>query len=177
MKTLKKYWWLTLLRGIVLIILAIMIFRHPLNALLGVSIYISVSLLVTGVMAIFLSFASKGNGWTLIMGLIDVFFAYILLSNPVVTASTLPFVVGFWVIVSGVISFVNSFDDKSNGLPYWWLTMLGGILSIFVGFVLTKNMLAGSLAISYWLGIGVLFAGIASIGIAIGMKTVQKELE
>ncbi|MGB5652773.1 MAG: DUF308 domain-containing protein, partial [Robiginitalea sp.] len=50
MKTLQKLWWFTLLRGIILVILAFFVFRHPVNALMGVAIYIGISLLITGIL-------------------------------------------------------------------------------------------------------------------------------
>ncbi|GGZ84188.1 HdeD family acid-resistance protein [Algibacter mikhailovii] len=181
MKTLNKYWWLTLIRGIVLIILAILIFRHPLGALVGLAIYLSVSLLFIGITQVFMSFAVKDTqenwGWTLAVGLIDIFIAFILLSNPAVTAATLPFIVGFWLIVAGVMNFVSAFQDKKEGVPYWWLGLIGGLFTIFIGFVLTNNLLAGTLAITYWIGFGVMLAGIVNIGLAIGLKSLKKEIE
>ena len=50
MKTLQKLWWFTLLRGIILVLLAFFVFRHPVNALMGVAIYIGISLLITGIL-------------------------------------------------------------------------------------------------------------------------------
>ena len=181
MKTLNKYWWLTLIRGVVLIILAILVFRHPLGALVGIAMYLSISLLFIGITQVFMSIAAKDTqenwGRTLAVGLIDIFIAFILLSNPAVTAATLPFVVGFWLIVAGVMHFVNAFQDKKEGAPYWWLGLVGGAFTIFIGFVLTNNLLAGTLAITYWIGSGFMLAGIVNIGLAIGLKSLKKRIE
>ena len=181
MKTLNKYWWLTLIRGIVLILLAIMVFRHPVGSIVGLAIYLSVSLLFIGTTQIFMSIAAKDTqenwGWTLTIGLIDVFVAFILLSNPAVTAATLPFVVGFWLIVAGVMNAVNAFKDKKEGAAHWWLGLVGGIFTIFIGFVLTNNLLAGTLAITYWIGFGLILAGIVNIGLAIGLKSLKSYID
>lgn len=59
MKPLNKYWWLTLIRGVILILLAILVFRHPLGALVGLAIYLSVSLLFIGITQIFMAIAAK----------------------------------------------------------------------------------------------------------------------
>ena len=49
---------------------------------------------------LFISRDSLPNwGWGLAGGLFDIIFALILLSNPALTATTLPFVVGFWIII------------------------------------------------------------------------------
>ena len=180
MKTLNKLWWIALIRGIVLIILAIMVFKHPANAILALAIYISISLMLTGITQIFLSISTKDSdsnwGWSLAGGLIDVLFAFILLSNPVITAATLPWVVGFWIIVYGVMIFVNSFKDKKEGVTNWWLGLIGGLIAVGVGFVLTNNLLVGALSVTYWMGIGFLLAGIVSIAIAFGIKAIQKNI-
>ena len=181
MKVLNNIWWLILIRGIIFLILAFVIFKHPINAILGLSIYISISLLFTGITQIITAFGSKDTHknwyWILAVGVIDIVFAFVLLSNPVITAATLPFVVGFWVIVYGVMTFVNAFQDKKDGVPNWWLSIIGGLVAIFIGFVLTNNLLAGALVITSWLGIGFLLAGIVNIGVAIGAKSLKNALK
>ena len=146
MKTLNKYSWLMLFRGIILIILAIMVFRHPIDAMVGIAIYLSITLLLTGLIEVYTAIATKQTipnwGWGLAVGLIDIFFAFVLLSNPAITAASLPFVVGFWLIIAGVMNFVNSFKDKKDGVSTWWLGLIGGLLTIFIGFILTNNIIA-----------------------------------
>jgi uncharacterized membrane protein HdeD (DUF308 family) len=156
------------------------VFRHPADALVGLALYLSISLLFVGISQTFMALAVKDTldnwGWMLTVGLVDIFIAFVLLSNPAVTAVTLPFVVGFWLIVAGVMNFVNAFQDKKEGLPYWWLGLIGGLFTIFIGFVLTNNILAGTLAITYWIGIGLLLGGIINIGLAIGLKSLKNKL-
>ncbi len=102
MTTVSKYWWLALVKAIVLIFLAIFTFRHPFNALVGLGVYISISFLITGIFQTALAITSRDIRpnwcWMLAGGLLDIVFAFVLFSNPAVTAATLPFVVGFWVL-------------------------------------------------------------------------------
>ena len=130
MNSLNKLWWVTMLRGIVFVLLAFFIFRHPVNALIGVAIYIGIVLLITGILQTAVSVGVKDTlpnwGWVLAGGLIDIVFGFVLLSNPVLTASTLPFVVGFWIIVSGIMSFADAFQSRKEGnsslgfRDAWW---------------------------------------------------------
>ena len=174
MKTLSKYWWIALLKGIILIILAIFVFRHPIGALVGVAVYIGVSLLLTGITQTLVSIAGKDAvpnwGWGLAGGLFDIFFSIFFLSNPALTAAALPFVVGFWMIFYGVMTFANAFQAKKEGNSNWGLEMIGGLLTIFIGFVISGNLLAGTLAITIWMGIGFLLAGIIYVFAAFGLK-------
>jgi len=175
MKTLQKLWWFTLLRGIILVLLAFFIFRHPINAILGVAVYIGVSLLLTGIIQTGASFASRAAlpnwGWALAGGLIDILFGFVLLSNPALTAASLPFVVGFWIIVSGIMSFADAFQSRKEGNSLWGLGMLGGVISILVGYFITNNTMVGMLTITTWMGIGFAIAGIVNIAIGFKLKS------
>lgn len=174
MMNIQKYWWLALLRGIILIVLSIYIFQNPVSALLGVALYISISLLFTGFMQIFISLSARGEvenwGWGLAGGIVDLFFAFVLLSNPEMSAASLPFAIGFWLIFSGVMTFVNSFRIKKEGSSSWWMETISGILSVIVGYMISSNLFVGTFAVTAWLGFGFLLAGIASITLAFEIK-------
>ena len=175
MNELKKLWWLPVLRGIVLLALAFFVFRHPINALIGVAIYIGLSLCITGIIQSINSLVLRKHldnwGWILTIGLIDIIFGFVLLSNPALTAITLPFVVGFWIIISGIMNFVSAFEDKKEKYSYWWLNFVGGILSIGVGYFIMNNTLMGGLAITTWMAIGFTIAGILNMIMGFNLKS------
>ena len=170
----QKYWWLALIRGIILIVLAIYVFQYPVGALVGVAVYIGISLLFTGVTQIIVSFMSRGAienwGWGLAGGIIDIIFATVLLSNPELSAASLPFAFGFWLVFSGAMTFVNSFRSKKEGASNWWLELITGLLTVLIGYMIAGNLLVGAYAVTVWLGIGFLFAGIASIVMSFSFK-------
>ncbi len=170
----QKYWWLALLRGLILIVLSIYIFQNPVSALLGIAIYISISLILTGITQIFVSVSARGEvenwGWGLTGGIVDLLFAFVLLSNPEISAASLPFAVGFWLIFSGVMTFVNSFRIKKEGSSSWWMEMVSGLLSVIIGYMISSNLFVGTFAVTAWLGFGFLLGGIASITLAFEIK-------
>jgi uncharacterized membrane protein HdeD (DUF308 family) len=175
MKTLQKTWWPTLLKGIVLLILAFMVFRHPASALIGVATYIGISLLVTGILLTGVSIGYRDSipnrGAILAGGLLDIVFGFVLLSNPVHTAITLPFVVGFWIIITGIMSFADAFQSKKEEVPLWGLGLFSGVISVLIGYIIMSNLLFGVLAITTWMGIGFAIAGIMNIAIGFKLKS------
>lgn len=174
MKEAMKYWWLVLIRGIILIVLSFFIFGHPVSALVGLAIYIGISLMVTGVLLITTALSNRKSddqwGWTLASGVIDVIFAFILLSNPAITATVFPFVVGFWMIFYGVSLFTGSFSAKKAGDNNWWISLLGGILTVIFGYIIMTDILTGAIAITFWIGAGFLLFGFINLSIAFRMK-------
>lgn len=174
MESKLKYWWMILIKGILLILLSLFIFNHPVNALIGLALYIGISLLITGFVILIAAIADrKANdnwGWQLIEGILDIVFGFVLLTNPDITAAVFPFIVGFWMIVYGIILFAGSFSAKKEGDTSWWMNLLGGVLTIIFGYFIMTNMLVGAIAITIWLAIGILLFGIINISIALRMR-------
>jgi len=181
MKNKAKNWWLMLLKGIVLIVLSFFVFKHPIASLVGLATFIGVALLLTGIFLIIASIMVRevddNWGWRLFGGIIDVIFAIVLLSNPGITAAVLPFVVGFWVIVSGVTAFSGSFQDKKEGDSNWWLSMLGGLLAIVFGWFVMTDLFTGAVAITIWIGLGLLILGIINIVVSLRLKKLNSVIK
>lgn len=178
MKEALKYWWMVLLKGIILIVLAFFVFRHPADALVGLAIYLGIGLLFVGFLLIAFSLSVRKEddnwGWRLAEGIIDVIFAAVLLANPEVTAAVFPFVVGFWLMVYGVMLFSGSFALKKDGDSNWWLSLLIGILTVLFGYFITANMLAGAIAITTWMGLGFLLVGILNVSASLKLRKLNK---
>ena len=174
MKEILKYWWMVLLKGIILIILAFFVFQHPADALVGLALYLGISLFIIGILLIGFALSVRkvddNWGWRLAEGILDLIFAFVLLSNPEVTAAVFPFVVGFWMMVYGVMLFSGSFRLKKDGDANWWMSLLIGILTILFGYLITSNLMAGAIAVTTWMGLGFLLAGILNVAGSFKMK-------
>ena len=174
MKEALKYWWLVLIKGIILILLSFFIFSNPVGTLIGLALYIGIALMITGILLIVTSLSNRKAddqwGWKLTEGIVDVFFAFILLSNPAVTAAVFPFVVGFWMIFYGIMLFVGSFSVKKEGDNSWGISLIGGILTVFFGYIIMSDILTGAIAITFWIGAGFMLFGLINISAAFRMK-------
>lgn len=177
MKSKVQNWWLRLLKGIVLILLSFFVFRHPVGALLGLATIIGVAWLLTGIFLIIASIMARHSddnwGWRLGEGVMDVIFAGIILSNPGITAAVFPFILGFWVIVNGVTTFSGSFKSRKEGDSNWGLSLIGGILTILIGWFVMSDFFAGAVAITIWIGMGILILGIVNVVLSLRLKKVN----
>ena len=68
---------------------------------------------------------------------------------------------------------VHSFQSKKEGNSLWGLSMLGGVLSVIVGYFIMSNMIVGALTITTWMGIGFAIAGIVNIVIGFKLKSLK----
>ena len=71
-----------------------------------------------------------GSGWFLVDGILTVLLSIFLLCNQMFTMMTLPYILGMWLLFSGITKFVNSFDLRRFGVRGWgWVTAFGLLMA------------------------------------------------
>lgn len=110
-------WGLKLLGGIIGIWAGIFILDHPLKGTLALGLAIVVILgiqaLIMGVINIIEAF--RGGGWGIgALGVINIILGLILLGNAMISAALLPWVLGGFAIVGGIIAIVMAFRYRSS---------------------------------------------------------------
>jgi len=152
-----------LVKGIVLVILAILVLMSPGGALLAWAVYIGIGMLVAGIVITIQGYNAKGIlenwGWRVFEGILDIFIGFMLLANPAVTASVLPFVIGFWGSFYGVMLVVDAFAEKGGR----GVKIISGILVFLLSTGIMFNPLLAGLSIAIWFGIILLVAGIFNV--------------
>lgn len=171
MNTFAKVLWI--LFGILMIISGIIALFNPLNTLIMLAYIIGFLMILSGVSALFY-FAdirgSTGASWVLLNGIISVIFGIIILANIQITGAFIPFLAAFWAIFQGIISIVSSFDMKKVGVNRWYLMLIGGIISLIIGIILTFHPVLAALVVSVMVGIALIFYGILTIGFCLSFK-------
>ncbi len=179
-KSLLKNWWILLVKGIILIVLAIFVFLNPGKAIIGLSIFIGVGFLLSGIIntvsALSLRKEIKHWGWYLAEGLVDLFFGILFLAKPELTASLMVFMVGFWFLFYAITNLIASFYLKEEGIRNWWVELVWGILGVLFGMLIVFNPFAGLITIVWLLGIFFIMAGIFNIAMAFVLKEQKVEL-
>lgn len=174
-----KNWWLVLIKGIILIILAFVIFRHPVGTLAGITLYMGIGLLITGIILIIVAVSGRHEvenwSWRLAEGILDVYIGFMLLANPGITAAIIPFIIGFWVIFYGIILFVDSFGSRKAGSGNWWLELIAGIITMVFGHIIAFNPVISIFTITVMIGIPLLIVGVYNIVFAFELKKIRKK--
>ena len=113
----RSAWGLKLLGGIIGIWAGIVILNHPIGGTLalglGIVIILGIQALILGVINIIQAF--RGAGWGIgLLGVINIIFGIILLSNTLIAAATLPWLLGGFAIVGGIAAIVMAFRLKTT---------------------------------------------------------------
>jgi uncharacterized membrane protein HdeD (DUF308 family) len=156
-------WYLQLIKGIVMILLAILVFMSPAGALFAWAVYIGIGMILSGILNIILGFSVRGVlenwGWRVFEGFMDIFIGFIFMANPAVTAAVLPFVISFWGSFYGIMLFVDAFSSKGNT----GIKMVSGILIFLLSTTIMFNPLFVGLTLAIWFGIILFIAGIYNV--------------
>lgn len=176
-----KNWWISLLIGIISLLLGIWCLFTPLETFAALSIVFTISFFAGGLMEIIFALSNtqtmKNWGWTLAMGIIDLIFGFILISNPIMAPVLLACLIAFWLLFQAIWGIGISIDLKSvEGSEWGWLLALS-IIGVFAAFLLIFRPEITALFTAYIVSFGFIFYGIFRIYLSLKLKSIEKHLE
>lgn len=169
-----KNWWLLLVVGLVFITAGLWVLGTPLSSYLTLSTLFSVSFIVTGFSDIAFSLSNrrliKGWGWNLVYGITNMSIGILLISNPLISITTLPLYVGLTVLFRSIMAIGTALDLRSYGIPGAVNLMIIGILGMLFSFILLCNPNFAGLSLVIWTAIALLSTGLYSIYYSFQLK-------
>lgn len=173
----SKNWWLVLLKGVILILLAFLVFGNPMGTLLGLSLFLGIGILIAGIIIVIIALAAKNEmenwGWKLAEGILDIIFGFMLIANPEITSVVIPFIIGFWAVFYGILITIGAFSLEKTD----WKLLILGVLTILLGNVIMFNPIFMGITLSIWIGITLLVAGIYNVVYSFDIKKIEKVAE
>lgn len=169
-----KHWYMPLIVGIIFILIGLYTFSSPLESYVALSILFSISFLISGFSEIIFSISNKDEidswGWSLTFGIITFVLGNMLILNPAISLTTLPFYVGFLVMFRSISSISFSLELKNFGIKNWKFIMLFAVLGLLFSFILIWNPLFAGITIVVWTGLAFIATGIFSVLISFRLK-------
>jgi len=180
LKLLSRRWWVLLIQGILLIILAIFIFNNPLNVLAGLSIWVGILVLFAGIAGVFAWFSAEKEereSGSLLWSIVTILFGIVLLANLLATMKALTILFGVWLLIGGIHLIRSGLalrkETSSSGL----LIIVTGILAVIVALATIFKIGTGAVTISVLLGLQVLLIGIALVIFSIAKKMIAEKIK
>jgi len=152
-ETLKRHWWVPVLRGTLAILFGIIAFAYPGLTAATLVIFFGAWVLVDGVFRIIAAIGHRASdpewGFHLIIGILGIIVGLLAFHAPGVTALALVIYIAVWVLMIGAteIAFAIKVRREVKGE---WLLILLGLLSIAFAVLLLWNPLLGA-ATLIWL--------------------------
>jgi uncharacterized membrane protein HdeD (DUF308 family) len=133
---------------------------------------VGIMMVIAGVAEVINAFQIKTWGkfllW-LLLGVLYIVAGFVTFENPLLAAALLTLVLGFSLVVSGIMRIVLAFSMK-GGAPWIWVA-LSGTITVLLGLVILAHWpVSGLYILGLFLGIDLVFAGASWIGVGLGLR-------
>ena len=116
-----------------------------------------------------------GRGWMMAGGIIEIILGIILIFNVALSAATLPIFLGFWLMLRGFSSIGLGGDMSALEIPGAGWTVFTGVLLLLCSlWILFQPLVFGTAAVIVWVGITLLFAGVAACSLALQLRNAHR---
>jgi len=151
--TLRRTWWMLLLRGFFAIAFGVLTWFLPGVSLAALVLLFGAYAMADGVLGVWSAIAGRKeheHWWVmLLIGLLGIAVGLLTFLAPGVTALVLLFYIAIWAIATGVLQIVIAIRLRKE-VQGEWLLVLGGLASVLFGVLLVVQPAAGALAV-LWL--------------------------
>ncbi len=165
-------------RGGLGILLGIIILAWPGLTVLTLVTFVSIWLLLSGVMSMIggvFSIKHGGFGWiaSILLGILEFGVGAYLLQRPGITTLAIVTLLALVFVAQGIVHVIKTFAETDVSGGHRMLTLIYGALSLIAGVWMWRYPLRGSLAFVWVLGLYVLASG--TLLIAMGIQSQSKD--
>jgi uncharacterized membrane protein HdeD (DUF308 family) len=166
-----KSGWIVAL-GVVYILAGLVALGSVVFATVVTVFIVGIMMLISGIAEVINAFQIKTWGkfllW-LLLGILYIVAGFITFENPLLAAAVLTLLLGFTLVVSGIMRIVLGFSMK-GGTSWGWVVASGVITLLLGAVILVHWPVSGLYILGLFLGIDLVFAGVSWIGLGFGLK-------
>lgn len=173
-----KNWWMFIVYGIALIACGIYVFSTPVESYLSLSLILGALVLVNGIVQSIFSVQNRHTlndwGWQLAGGIFEIGFGLVLVFYPGITLITLPYMVGFWLMMRAAYTLAGANELRKLHIKgYGWVIASGIFQAVFASLVLL-NPLFGMMYLVVFTAMALISMGAAHIYLGVQLKSINK---
>lgn len=172
-RSLSRYWWLVVLRGVLAILFGLVAFTWPELTLVTLAILFGIYAIVDGLIAIVTGLSrtkETPRWWTFLLeGLIDIGAGLVALLWPGLATLVIVYMIAAWAVFTGILEIVTAIRLRHE-IKNEWVLALGGLISVIVGLLLFFQPAAGSLAIIWTMAAYAIIFGMLLIVLGFRLK-------
>jgi len=173
-QTMKKYWWLLLLRGLAAVVFGLLTLLNPGLTAVALVLYFGIYAVVNGGINLGLALfggAHEHHRFMLaVQGVMAVLLGFLVLTWPGISMVSLLLVIISFAFVSGIIEIVGAFQTRDL-----WLG-LAGLVAILFGVYALRFPGDGALALLVVIGVYAIIAGVMLIVLSFQVRRMGETL-
>jgi uncharacterized membrane protein HdeD (DUF308 family) len=173
LETLKRGWWLLVLRGVVAVLFGVLTFIWPQITLATLVLLFGAYALVNGIFTLMVAIrapkGAQGKGTLIVLALLGIAAGVLTFMYPNVTAFALLLIIAWWAIATGVFEIATAIRLRKE-MTHEWLLMFSGVLSVLFGAFLIVQPGAGALSVVWLIGAYAVVFGVLILALAMKLK-------
>jgi uncharacterized membrane protein HdeD (DUF308 family) len=170
-ETLKRNWWVSVIRGVAAIVFGVMAFAYPGLTVATLVLFFGAWVLIDGVFRVIGAIGHRASdpewGFHLIIGIVGIIIGFLTFHAPQITALALIIYIAAWALMIGATEIALAIKLRREIKGEWFLILMG-LASIVFAVMLLWNPLPGALALVWLIGSYAILFGI--LGIFFGFR-------
>jgi uncharacterized membrane protein HdeD (DUF308 family) len=175
-ETLKRHWWVPVIRGIAAIVFGVIAFTHPVMAIATLVLLFGAWVLIDGIFRIVAAIRHRGSdpdwAWQLVIGIIGIIVGLLTFHAPQITALALVIYIAAWALMIGASEIVMAVKLRHE-IKGEWLLILMGLASIVFAVLLLWNPVAGAAAVIWLIAWYAVVLGILAIFFGFRLRSLR----
>lgn len=163
MKAIKRLFGINMISSIIFLILGLLLVFKTEGTINLISSIIGCILLINGGFSTIKYFKENDNKVNIIYGIVAILAGFILILNPTTIVSILPFVLGVYFTISGIIKFKYALDIKNYQRRTPVFMLIVSIMMMICGILFIINPFSGAVAITKTIGIYLIIYSVLDI--------------
>jgi uncharacterized membrane protein HdeD (DUF308 family) len=167
-------WWLFLFSGMAWIFFAFLLLSFDMTTVWGVAVFAAVGFILGGVLELTIASAVPSWRWVhLLLGVASIGAGIVALVWPGSTFLVLAAIVGWYLMINGVVDTVVAFMARDVD-DLWWLSLIVGIAQVLIGFWAIGYAERSIVLLVVWVAAAALARGLSSIFLAFGLHQAKR---
>jgi uncharacterized membrane protein HdeD (DUF308 family) len=175
-ETLKRHWWVPVIRGIVAIVFGIIAFVYPGLTIATLMLFFGAWVLIDGVFRIVGAIGHRASdpdwGWQLVIGILGIVVGLLTFHAPQITALALVIYIAAWALMIGASEIAIAVKMRREIKGEWFLILMG-LASIVFAVLLLWNPIAGAAAVIWLIAWYAVVLGILAIFFGFRLRSLR----
>jgi uncharacterized membrane protein HdeD (DUF308 family) len=178
-ESLKRHWWVPVIRGIAAIVFGIIAFAYPGLTIATLVLFFGAWVLIDGIFRVVGAIGHHGSdpdwGWHLVIGIIGIIVGLLTFHAPQVTALALVIYIAAWALMIGASEIALAIKLRHEIKGEWFLILMG-LASIVFAVLLLWNPVAGAAAVIWLIAWYAIVLGVLAIFFGFRLRSLRTPL-
>ena len=175
-ETLKRHWWVPVIRGIAAIVFGIIAFVYPGITIATLVLFFGAWVLIDGIFRVIGAIGHRASdpdwGWHIVIGIVGIIVGLLTFHAPQITALALIIYIAAWALMIGATEIAFAIKVRREIKGEWFLILMG-LASIMFAILLLWNPIAGAAAVIWLIAWYAVVLGILAIFFGFRLKALK----